>query len=176
MAFFTLTSSTSLPEKWIIEILIIQIHSELLEGPAADHGWKLRCTTVLLALPVLGKCHGHREILGQLSKATKFGLFCFSIFSFQCVMRTFQIIRNDFLAGLCLPVSGNKRQVFQQRILTMDFYCVIRKQLCRFLGQKWFKYSCFLDGKGYGGSEEGHPGKCWICPCSLLVKLKIALK
>lgn len=110
LAFFTLTSSPSLPEKWIIEILIIQIHRELLEGPGAAHGWKLRSTNVLLALPGLGKYHGHGDILDQLSKVTKFGLYCFSIFSFQCgseSFRFFQITRNDFLAGLYLPVSGN---------------------------------------------------------------------
>lgn len=94
------------------------------------------------------------DVLGQLSKVTKFGLCCFSMFSFQCVMRTFQVTRNDFLAGLYLPVSGNSRQVFQQRILTMAFLlCGVTSNQCWFSGQKWFKYSCFWGGKGYGGSD-----------------------
>lgn len=103
LAFFTLTSSASLPEKWIIEILILQVQSEHLEGSGVAHRWKLRCTIVLLALPGVGTCHRHRDILGELSKVTKFGLCCFSI----CVVRTFQVTRNGFLARLYLPVSGN---------------------------------------------------------------------
>lgn len=55
LAFFTLTSSSSLPEKWIIEILRILIHGELLEGPSAAAGWKLRCTIVLLWESVMGR-------------------------------------------------------------------------------------------------------------------------
>lgn len=97
----------------------------------------------------LCQVQGH-DILGQLSKVTKFGLCCFSIFSFQCVMRTFWGHQKWFF-GWAVSSSFWELEAsfptenFDDGILLCG---VTRQQLCWSSGQKWFKYSCFLGGKG----------------------------